>query len=216
MTPLPQHMQQHGEVHQLFDRSAASSKLDDRQWQTNTGSGEKLKLIFLHSSLSLLSLFISSHSTCCLCQHQAQNQTQTTYTEFNHSHSHIRINPYSKFLMMLTTSASLIKIVPDKDVNISQVLVARTYNPCYLGVWDQEDWGSRPAQASSSQYTISKTTRAKGAGGVPQVVECLLCKCKALSSKPSPNKKKLTTSTQATKSTSPHLKQNTDRLRIKN
>jgi hypothetical protein len=37
---------------------------------------------------------------------------------------------------------------------------------------------------------ISKITRAKWAGGVAQVVECLLCKCKAMSSNPSPTKKK--------------------------
>jgi hypothetical protein len=34
-----------------------------------------------------------------------------------------------------------------------------------------------------------KTARAKRAGGVAQVVECLPCKCKALSSNPSTAKK---------------------------
>jgi hypothetical protein len=44
--------------------------------------------------------------------------------------------------------------------------------------------------ASSSQDPISKITRAKWTGGVTQAVECLLYKCKALSSNPCPIKKK--------------------------
>jgi hypothetical protein len=33
---------------------------------------------------------------------------------------------------------------------ICWTLMADTYNPSYLGDWDQEDWGSRPAEANSS------------------------------------------------------------------
>jgi hypothetical protein len=40
------------------------------------------------------------------------------------------------------------------------------------------------------QTPISKISRAKWAGGVAQVVECLLCKCQALISNFSPKKKK--------------------------
>jgi hypothetical protein len=64
--------------------------------------------------------------------------------------------------------------------------VAYAYNPSYLGGWDQKDGGLRPAWANRSQDPISKITRAKCTGGVAQVVELLLCKHEALSSKPSP------------------------------
>jgi hypothetical protein len=37
---------------------------------------------------------------------------------------------------------------------------------------------------------MGKITRAKWAGGVAQSIEYLLCKCKALSSNPTPTKKK--------------------------
>jgi hypothetical protein len=40
--------------------------------------------------------------------------------------------------------------------NASQVHVAHAYNPSYSGGRDQEDHGSKPAQASSSQDPISK------------------------------------------------------------
>jgi hypothetical protein len=36
------------------------------------------------------------------------------------------------------------------------MLVAHTYNPNYLGGRDQEDCGSKPAQANSSQDPILK------------------------------------------------------------
>jgi hypothetical protein len=36
-----------------------------------------------------------------------------------------------------------------------------TYNPGYLGVWDQEDFSSRPGQTNSSLNSISKISRAK-------------------------------------------------------
>jgi hypothetical protein len=44
----------------------------------------------------------------------------------------------------------------------------------------------RLAWANSSREPISKITRARWTGGVAQVVECLLCKCEALSLNPVP------------------------------
>jgi hypothetical protein len=49
-----------------------------------------------------------------------------------------------------------------------------------------ENCSLRPAQANSSQDSISKITIEKWAGGVTQVIENLLCKHKAPSSNPSP------------------------------
>jgi hypothetical protein len=66
----------------------------------------------------------------------------------------------------------------------SGVPVTQAYIPSYLGGWDQEDHGSRPAWANSLQDPISKITKTKWIGSVAQVVECLLCRCKALSSNP--------------------------------
>jgi hypothetical protein len=40
----------------------------------------------------------------------------------------------------------------------------------------------RPAWANCSQDSISKITKVKWTGGVAQAIECLLCKCEALSS----------------------------------
>jgi hypothetical protein len=60
--------------------------------------------------------------------------------------------------------------------------VAHIWNPSYLGGWDQEDWGSRPAWANILQDPISKLTRVKWTGSVAQAVEHLVCKCEALSS----------------------------------
>jgi hypothetical protein len=40
----------------------------------------------------------------------------------------------------------------------------------------------RPARANSLQNSISKIIRAKWTEGVAQVIECLFCKCVALSS----------------------------------
>jgi hypothetical protein len=73
----------------------------------------------------------------------------------------------------------------------SQVLVAYTCNASYLWGWDAEDWGLRPVQPNSSWATISKITRAKWTRGVAQMVECLLCNCKAKSSNPRPTKKEI-------------------------
>jgi hypothetical protein len=56
-----------------------------------------------------------------------------------------------------------------------QVLVAHTYNPSYLEGLDQENCGSRPAQANSLQHPISKITRAKWTGDMILMVEHLLC-----------------------------------------
>jgi hypothetical protein len=69
--------------------------------------------------------------------------------------------------------------------------VAPTCNPSYLGGWDQEDHGSRPAWKNSSKDSMSKITREIWTGGVAQVVDNLLCKCKALSSNSSLTKKKV-------------------------
>jgi DNA phosphorothioation-dependent restriction protein DptG len=56
-----------------------------------------------------------------------------------------------------------------------------TFNPSYLGSWDQEDHGSRPAWANSSWDSISKITRAKWTEGLAQVVEYLFSKHEAMS-----------------------------------
>jgi hypothetical protein len=45
--------------------------------------------------------------------------------------------------------------------------VAHTCNPNYLGGWNWEDHGSRPAWAKSLQDFISKITRAKWDRGIP-------------------------------------------------
>jgi hypothetical protein len=58
-------------------------------------------------------------------------------------------------------------------------LVIHTCNSSYLGGRDQEDLGLRP----SPKW-------AKWTGGTAEVVELLLCKCKAPSSNPSPTGKK--------------------------
>jgi hypothetical protein len=41
------------------------------------------------------------------------------------------------------------------------MLVAHSYNPSYVGGWDQEDCGLRPAQATSFQDSISKNNQSK-------------------------------------------------------
>jgi hypothetical protein len=51
-----------------------------------------------------------------------------------------------------------------------QVPVAHTCNPSYSGGRDQEDRGSKPAQANSSWDPISKIPNTKRAGGVAQGV----------------------------------------------
>jgi hypothetical protein len=43
--------------------------------------------------------------------------------------------------------------------------------------------------STCGMYQIVPKTRAKCSGGVVQVVECLLCKCKTMSSNPSPKEK---------------------------
>jgi hypothetical protein len=58
-------------------------------------------------------------------------------------------------------------------------------NSLLLIIVTWEDWGLRPALANSSWDSISKIIRTKLTEGVAQVVECLLCKCKVLSSNPS-------------------------------
>jgi hypothetical protein len=48
--------------------------------------------------------------------------------------------------------------------------VAHAYNPSFSGGRDQEDCGSKPAWANSSQDPISKNPSQKRAGGVAQGV----------------------------------------------
>jgi hypothetical protein len=75
----------------------------------------------------------------------------------------------------------------NSNVKNKPVLVAHACNPSYLGGWDGEDHSSRPVQAKNLwDPHLQKVTRAKWTGDMAQGVEHLLCKCKALSSKPSP------------------------------
>jgi hypothetical protein len=55
-----------------------------------------------------------------------------------------------------------------KTRQIRSAPVAHTYNPSYSGGRDQEDQGSKPARANSSQDPISKTLHRNRAGGVAQ------------------------------------------------
>jgi hypothetical protein len=48
----------------------------------------------------------------------------------------------------------------------------------------------QPRQILHKTPLISKITRIKWIGGIAKAVECLLCKCKALISNPSPIKNK--------------------------
>jgi hypothetical protein len=72
------------------------------------------------------------------------------------------------------------------------VLVAHVYNSSYSGSRDQEDQSLKPGWENSSEDPILKipNTNQKGFGGVTQIVEHVLSKRKALSSKPSTVKKK--------------------------
>jgi hypothetical protein len=64
-------------------------------------------------------------------------------------------------------------------------------NPSYSEGWDWEDFGSRPAQANSSQDPHPQNNqRNTRTGGVTQLVEYLLCKYEAQSLNFSPTKKK--------------------------
>jgi hypothetical protein len=94
-------------------------------------------------------------------------------------------------------------------IRSSLVPVAHTCNTSYSGGRDQEDRGSKAAQANSlqnpsqkrtggatqgvgsefkPQYWKKKKVRSSGAAGVAQVVESLPSKCKVLSSNPLPPK----------------------------
>jgi hypothetical protein len=70
-------------------------------------------------------------------------------------------------------------------------MVADTCNPSYLGSCYQEDSGSRPVGANSSQDPTLKIFNTKKGFGVTQVVEHLSSKCEALSSNPITAKKKI-------------------------
>jgi hypothetical protein len=65
--------------------------------------------------------------------------------------------------------------------------------PVNLATWEAEIGkiavGEQPGQIVLKN-PISKIIREKWAAGMVQAVECLLCKCKALSSNPSPTKEK--------------------------
>jgi hypothetical protein len=78
---------------------------------------------------------------------------------------------------------------------IKHMKVAHVFNPsknlALLRGWNQEDHSSRPEQASSLPYPISKITRAKWVGVVAQMIEHLLCKCEGLRSNLNPTKKML-------------------------
>jgi hypothetical protein len=62
--------------------------------------------------------------------------------------------------------------------------VAHACNPSYSEGRDQEDHGSRPAQANSLRDPILKNPTQKGAGVLAQVVEYLSSKYEHLSSNP--------------------------------
>jgi hypothetical protein len=71
---------------------------------------------------------------------------------------------------------------------LSQTPVAS--NPSYLGGWDQENQGSRPALPNCSWNSISKITTSKWTGGVSQATECPANKHEVLSSNASTSAKK--------------------------
>jgi hypothetical protein len=65
-----------------------------------------------------------------------------------------------------------------KELSRNQWLI-----PAVQATLEAEIWRiMRPAHANSSQDIFFKITKAKWIGGQVQVVQCLLCKCKALSS----------------------------------
>jgi hypothetical protein len=62
---------------------------------------------------------------------------------------------------------------PSSVENRRWALVAHACNPSYSGGRDQEDHGSKPAPANSSQNPILKKPITKRAGGMAQVLVCL-------------------------------------------
>jgi hypothetical protein len=58
----------------------------------------------------------------------------------------------------------------ESKITSCQVLVVHAYNPSYSGGRDQEDLGSKPAQANSSRDPILKISITKSTGGVAQGV----------------------------------------------
>jgi hypothetical protein len=68
--------------------------------------------------------------------------------------------------MKSSTFISMLQI-PSKP-GLSWALVAHACNPSYTGGRDQEDCGSKPAQANSLRDPISKKLITKRAGGVAQ------------------------------------------------
>jgi hypothetical protein len=74
--------------------------------------------------------------------------------------------------------------------------MAHTCKPSFSGGIDQEDLHSKPARAKSLRDYLENTQHSPFfrlnpvlAGGVAQVVECLLSKCETLSSNSSTTKK---------------------------
>jgi hypothetical protein len=69
--------------------------------------------------------------------------------------------------------------------------VVHACNPSYSGGRDQEDHGSKPAQANSLQDLIlGKNPQKSGLAELLIVVEYMLSKCEALSSNATTTKKK--------------------------
>jgi hypothetical protein len=73
--------------------------------------------------------------------------------------------------------------------------MTHTCNPSYSEGRDQEDPGSKPAQANRLGNPISKTSSTKKGQQMYQVVEYLPCKCETLSSNRSTTTKKKKKST---------------------
>jgi hypothetical protein len=95
-------------------------------------------------------------------------------------------------LLLLPCMPSLSLLLPCSPLSTHGTILCYSfaffYTPNYLGGWDQEDCGSRPAQAML-RAPVSKISRAKWNGGVAQVVECLLCKLRSPMFKPQSHQK---------------------------
>jgi hypothetical protein len=95
-------------------------------------------------------------------------------------------------LCLLPTNPTVNPCISDIQTELKsncQVLVTHVCNVSYLGRWDWEDSGSRPAWQNSLWDLISKISRAKWTGSVAQIAAYLLYRCEALSSNLSPTKK---------------------------
>jgi hypothetical protein len=109
---------------------------------------------------------------------------------------------YCDYIHIYTLSFSIIvfyifikyKLYQSHFINIRiKILPRHPLILIILATWETEIWRimvKRPSQANSLQDPISKITKTKWTGGVAQSVECLLCKCRALTSNSSPTRKK--------------------------